>query len=65
MLWGYYKDAEGKIIDIVECAKEVGSRREIAIYWEDSKKRACAVSILKKRKLTKYDPGPVIETMGS
>ena len=64
-MFGYYKDAKGKIINVVECAREVGTKREVAIYWEDSKKRACAVSILKKRKLTAYDPGPPIEMMGS
>ena len=64
-MFGYYKDAEGKIIYVVACAQEVGSRREIAIYWEDSVKKACAVSLLKERKLEKYDPGPHIEMMGS
>jgi rhodanese-related sulfurtransferase len=55
---GYYKDAKGKIIYVVDSARELGKKREIAIYWEKGNQRACAVSILRKRKLTKYDPGP-------
>lgn len=65
MLYGYYKDGKGKIIDVIAVGTEVGSKRQIAVYWEDGVRRACAVSVLKKRKLVKYDPGPVIEMMGT
>lgn len=65
MLYGYYKDAKGKVINVIAVGTEVGSKRQIAVYWEDSVRRACSVSQLKKRKLTKYDPGPVIEMMGT